>query len=352
MASRTVRSASTWGSPRRRSRTTCPRCCSSSGCSAGRRRQSSRRRPVEAPTWSRSARTGRLRSDMVEAGIGQSRRAAVSVLTDEQVREVVALASLAPSVHNTQPWRFVWDGSSLEVYDDASRAVPVIDPTGRERVLSCGAAVENALLAVRGLGRSCELEVLPDPARPDLLARLTPGAVAEASPQDHALLEAVPRRYTDRGRFLPKPVDADVIDRLRAAAEGSGAWLRAVDGLDEQVTLSVLLSHADEVETQNPAYLEEMQRWRTHDREQEGIPDAAIPAEGLSGRGSDYQLRDFEAGRPDAGAPTPTDEPPVPEHPVAVIVGTEGDEPRDWLVAGIALGRVLLQATVDDLAAS
>jgi hypothetical protein len=171
----------------------------------------------------------------------------VSALTDQQVREVVALASLAPSVHNTQPWRFSWDGDSLDVYDDPARAVPVIDPTGRERVLSCGAAVENARLAIRGLGRQCDVDLLPDPAEPTLLARLTPGAAEEPTPSEHALLEAVPRRYTDRGRFLPTPVDAEVLDRLRVAAEGVGAWLRPVQSTDERVALSVLLSHADQV---------------------------------------------------------------------------------------------------------
>ena len=275
-----------------------------------------------------------------------------SALTDEQVREVVALASLAPSVHNTQPWRFSWDGQALEVYDDPSRSVPVIDPTGRERVLSCGAAIAISALALRGLGRACEPELLPAAERPELLARLVPGAETGAPTEEHALLEAVPRRYTDRGRFLPSPVAPDAIERLRAAAEREGAWLRVVERPDEQIALAVLLSHADEVEAADPAYREEMQRWRTHDRENEGIPDAAVPAEGVAARGSDYQLRDFDAGRPDAGAPAPSDEPPVPEHPVVVIVGTADDERRDWLRAGMALGRVLLQATVDDLAAS
>ena len=52
------------------------------------------------------------------------------------LRAVVELASLAPSVHNTQPWRFTWDGRALSLYDDAARALPVLDPTGRERLLS------------------------------------------------------------------------------------------------------------------------------------------------------------------------------------------------------------------------
>jgi hypothetical protein len=72
--------------------------------------------------------------------------------TAEEVRTVVELAGLAPSVHNSQPWRFAWDGRALELREDRTRALPVLDPSGRERVLSCGAALLGAQLALDELG--------------------------------------------------------------------------------------------------------------------------------------------------------------------------------------------------------
>jgi hypothetical protein len=254
-------------------------------------------------------------------------------------------------VHNTQPWRFHWDGTTLSVLEDPSRGLPVLDPHGRERVLSCGAAIENAVLALRELGRHCDVELLPDRAAPDLLARLVPGAPESASAAEHDLLEAIPRRYTDRGAFLPRPVPAEAVDRMRLAAELAGACLRPVERVDERVALAVLLEHADEIEASDPAYVEELRRWRTHERTAEGIPDAALPTEGVAHRGSDFRLRDFDPGAQSAAAGHDT-EPPVPEHPLAVVIGTAGDDRVDWLRAGMAMGRVLLQATVDDLTAS
>ena len=51
-------------------------------------------------------------------------------LSTEELHEVVALAALAPSVHNTQPWRFRWDGTALSVLEDPTRGLPVLDPNG------------------------------------------------------------------------------------------------------------------------------------------------------------------------------------------------------------------------------
>jgi hypothetical protein len=93
------------------------------------------------------------------------------MLTSDQVRAVVETATLAPSVHNTQPWRFASDGTRVDVHADPERVLRRQDPDGRELLISCGAASLLAELAVRGLGRSCTVEVLPDPADQQLVAR-------------------------------------------------------------------------------------------------------------------------------------------------------------------------------------
>jgi hypothetical protein len=96
---------------------------------------------------------------------------------------VVELASLAPSVHNTQPWSFTWDGVSLGVREDPARSLPVLDPSGRERIISCGAAVLHARLGFAERGWDVATAVLPDPDDPELLARLTVSAAASPPPR-------------------------------------------------------------------------------------------------------------------------------------------------------------------------
>lgn len=266
------------------------------------------------------------------------------------LRAVVELASLAPSVHNTQPWRFTWDGRVLSVYDDAARALLVLDPTGRERVLSCGCALQHARLALTDLGHDVRVDLLPDPADEHLLAQLTVEGEVVPDELDRRLAAAVPRRVTDRDPFDDRPVPAEAREAMRAAAEAEGAWLRFVgeDGQDDAVELQVLLSHADDSQRRDVAYLEELAAWR-REQEAEGITSRALPTVPAERRGSSWVPRDFDArsGQASGGG----GEPPVPEHPSVFVLGTRGDDREDWLVAGQALARVLLQATADGLAA-
>ena len=280
------------------------------------------------------------------------------------LRTVLELAALAPSVHNSQPWRFVWDGGSLSLYEDRSRALPVLDPAGRERVLSCGAALLNARVALSDLGHQHTVGLLPDPAQPDLLAIVTMSGHGEPDDDERVLAQAIARRTTDRDPFDARRVPAEARTALRLAAEQEGAWLRFVtheaDGDDadddDAVELQVLLSHADDSQRSDPRYLAELASWR-REREAEGVPARALSSVPAELRASTWVPRDFDAGSPDPPAPTNppppalTDSPPPAEHPAVLVLGTRGDDRHDWLVAGQALGRVLLRATVDGLAA-
>ncbi len=78
--------------------------------------------------------------------------AAGGVLTSDQVAFVLATAGRAPSLHNTQPWRFRVRGNGLDLYADPDRRLRAIDPDGREMLISCGAALFGLRLGIRHLG--------------------------------------------------------------------------------------------------------------------------------------------------------------------------------------------------------
>ena len=115
---------------------------------------------------------------------------------------LVTTAARAPSVHNTQPWRFRTGPDAVEVWGDPRRKLRT-DPLGREMLISCGAAVFGLRLAVRSLGYWPVTELLPDPARLRLLARVSIGAAAPATGLERQMLDAVPHRHTHRGPFGP-----------------------------------------------------------------------------------------------------------------------------------------------------
>ncbi len=275
-------------------------------------------------------------------------------MADEaQVRSIVAAATRAPSVHNTQPWHFVARDDVIELWTDRSRGLPVVDPDGRARVLSCGAALALARIAAAGLGTATTWTTAPEGADPDHLADLRLDGPRPADDDARALAAAVSVRHTERGAFDDSSsVPRDLVRLLAAAVRAEGCWLRVVDSADDTAAVTVLLARADDLQSADPAYLDELRRWTGRDdASPDGLPGSAVPATAPADRGSSYRLRDFDADR--AGEQLHgSAAPPPPEHPLVVVLGTDDDDAAAWLAAGQALGRLLLTATVHGLVAS
>jgi hypothetical protein len=257
------------------------------------------------------------------------------------LRAAASRAVLAPSVHNTQPWRFVATPNTLEIYADRSRQLPVLDPTGRQLHLSLGCALFNARVSLAAADLAVAVTRLPDPSHPDLVARLQVNPTAVADPGIGALDNVIVLRQTNRRQFLPDPVPAELVASLVAAAEAEGALLREVVGADDRVTLARLSQRADTLQVTDPAYRAELRAWTSNDPERrDGVWAAAVPhVDGTSG--DEVPVRDFDtqgAGRLPAQTKSTASQ-------SLLILGTEVDSPLAWLHAGEALERVWLEIT-------
>jgi hypothetical protein len=255
----------------------------------------------------------------------------------EQLRHVVSAAGLAPSVHNTQPWRFVARADRLELHADPSRQLRVLDPDGRQLHLSCGAALFHARVAARALGLGVQVHLLPDRDDPGRLADLVLGAGPAATDAEIRLATAILHRHTHRGAFDDRAVPTGVLDALRDAAQAEGARLPQVAADDQLLQLEVLLAGADAMEEKDERYRKELAQWVHHaPLRADGIPAAAVAA----APGSSLRQRDFtgqRTGAVDGSAP-------APDRPAVVVLTTDDDEPVSWLRAGQALASVLLHA--------
>jgi hypothetical protein len=272
-----------------------------------------------------------------------------SVSTDE-LTIVLAYAALAPSVHNTQPWCFSAVGDAVEVRADRSRQLPYLDPTGRQLHVSCGAAIEFGYLAARAVGRRCDVAVLPDPAEPDLLARLTLGPAEPATPAEQTLAEAIATRYTDRGPYADAPVPPEVTADIAARAVELGTWIYRLDRAGDRVTLAGVLSMAEQAEAADAQYAAELTAW-TARADRRGMPVEAVADNWPGDRVSDVQLRDF-TGRDEHPRPGSSDDgAPTVERDLLVMFGTAYDDPPSWLAAGRTLGWALLRASAAGVSA-
>lgn len=264
-----------------------------------------------------------------------------SVVTD-QVEHLVLVASQAPSVHNTQPWSLRWSADELVLSRDAGRQLTVLDPTGRELLVSCGAMLHHLEVAARAMG--IHTEVVVDLAG-DSVARIGLTEGREATAPEIAAGVAILHRHTHRGRFAESPVSGSELARLELAVQQQHGLLRVVRP-EELTEVEVLLSRAESALHRVEGYDEELAQWvwqGSDGQRPDGLPPEAV-AHG-EGRAESLEGRRF-AGPIDRPA-----EPPVAEHPTVVLLSSVGDTAEDWVQTGRALSAMLLEATALGLVA-
>lgn len=277
---------------------------------------------------------------------------------------LVGAAIHAPSVHNSQPWVFAHraDGS-IELWADQDRALPAADPTGREMVISCGAALATLALGVRWLGYRPRVHRRPDPAHPTLLARVALGPAYPTSALELELFAAVLDRHTHRGPFAPVPVPPSLLAWLRRVASRTGCRLTVV-GADRQLRRVVKLTVlAQRIQWQQPAVQAELRRWlRQRGAEQRDglvVEDTDAGPGRLGPRWAAPHGEDTPAATSPATAAGPADGPATgtagcilpttgpavaARPPATILLSTADDDITAWLRAGETLQQVLLHA--------
>ncbi|MFE2143452.1 Acg family FMN-binding oxidoreductase [Streptomyces sp. NPDC059456] len=272
-------------------------------------------------------------------------------LDPDTVARLVGDAVTAPSMHNAQPWKFTYrpDGDVIELYGDPERAMPRTDPDHRALHLGCAAALFNLRVSAVHHGLRARVRLLPDGMRPWLLAT---AAITGPPEEDHelgALYAALRHRRTSRFPFTDEPVPDAVLDGLRSAARWEGCRL-AVPGDWHLETVLGLVRDAEQREDTDPFVRAETSAWTCATPAPAGPRSDGIPAAAFGPRSSagPSPVRDFGRDRSAADRGWAVFE----KRPQLVLLGTPTDTRTDWMRAGQALERVLLQATADGLATS
>jgi nitroreductase len=266
-------------------------------------------------------------------------------LTDRSLEDCVRAATAAPSIHNSQPWRFRIRDGGIDVFADWRRRLDVVDPSGRELLMSVGAAVFNLRVAMWQLSREPRTRLSPDAAEPDLIVRVVPGQSQYPSADQRALAAAIPRRHTNRQPFAQTAISAAILDELTAAARRESARLHVADVAGRNAILGLVREAEQRLRARGVYRAELTGLPRAGHGRHHGMPGQAHgPWQAIEA----LPLRDFGLREPELRRPIDPYEP----YPTIMVLSTEGDHPDDWVAAGQALQHMLLAATHRGLAAT
>jgi hypothetical protein len=258
-----------------------------------------------------------------------------------RMRFALNAALLAPSIHNTQPWRFrIHDGSApyVDLLMDAGRGLEALDPAHRQLVISCGAALAGYEIGLRGSGLSARIEPFPADGGPSALARLHVSERPGPDPRARELWPTLRERRSYRGPMTIAPIELwlrHVLNHVAAPTAQlhfvpSGEWQK-VERLIAEAGVAI-----DASDTIN----DEIRTWtRGTERTHDGVPAANWQRTSEQAAGAPVMQRDFAQGRPLPWS-TPLSE--TEADPTLAVLMTRGDTPLDWLEAGQSLLRVAL----------
>jgi hypothetical protein len=256
---------------------------------------------------------------------GPSEELPTEAATPEEIARFVADAAVnAPSVHNTQPWRFHHGQHEVSISANNERQLKVADPHGREMMISCGAALFN----------------MRDQRVPPL-------------DYEKELFAQIARRRTHRGGFDPTPLPDELLATLPEQAAKENATLSLLTQDRQRAgALAAVVEAGDYALRLDSERAKEEARWAPgpSSHRQDGVPPTAYPAHPERTEPS-FRSRDYAHGH-GWGLPPDAEEPVLRSAGVVGLLTTSVDQPADWVHAGQALQRVLLVASSYNAAAA
>lgn len=258
------------------------------------------------------------------------------------VKRSVLLACRAPSVHNSQPWRWVSEGGGLHLYVDRSRWVQNTDRSGREALISCGAVLDHLRVAMAAAGWQAHIKRFPNPGNRDHLASVEFSPRELVADIDRKRAEAILQRRTDRLPFRCPTFWAQFEPVLRGSVGGTVAILDVLsDEVRSQVAEASKLTET--VRRYDASYHAELLWWTAPFALSGGIPPEALPSTSERWRvdvARDFPARSDVDRRPDVSL----------DWSKIVVLSAAGDTRPEVFGCGEALSSVLLECTMSGMA--
>ncbi len=184
-------------------------------------------------------------------------------------RELVRYATLAPSSHNTQCWKFRIEEQAVSILPDLARRCPAVDPDEHHLFVSLGCAAENLVQAALAHGLKGEAGL--DAAGDALRVALEPTR-AVASP----LFQAIPERQSTRAEYDGRPLSTQELAILEKAGSGKGVRVLLLTGKAAMEKILEYVVQGNTAQMNDPAFVRELKAWIRFSRD-----DAVRTGDGL-----------------------------------------------------------------------
>ena len=261
----------------------------------------------------------------------------------QQLPEFVRHAIMAPSGHNTQPWKFSITGDCIRIFPDFTRALPVVDPDNRELYISLGCALENLVIAAKDAGYDPEVEYFPA-GEPDECLSVT--LKHSNVTGDNNLFHAISRRHTNRREYDTQQIPAADLRKIESVLteEGVTSLVLTESGAIEQII--ELVREGNRIRMNDDSFMDEITSWiRFSDSEEgshlDGLTSRAMgrsPAPGWLGR---MFMRIFIGAK----SQSKTDEKNIRSSSALMVVISKKNDKKSWIDVGRSFERIALTLT-------
>ncbi len=264
---------------------------------------------------------------------------------EDQLKFLLNYAVMAPSAHNTQPWKFKINEGEILLYLDKDKTLPVSDPTHRESFLSLGTALENLQIAANHFGFSTTISPFPNPNDEHLVARikLTPGISDTAL---NKLFPALKNRLSNRNLYEDKTVPTTFLEELATLKE-EGISLHLVSEKEKINQISDLIFDGSTEMMKSTTFREELSGWLRHNftRQPDGMPGFTLGLNPIQSLLGSFLIKNFDMGASQAKI----DQELVKSSSLLIVITSQENGKETWLKIGKLYEKVVLMGTLNGL---
>lgn len=256
---------------------------------------------------------------------------------DNKMLEILDLARHSPSVHNTQPWRFGFDGAKVAIQLESQRRLKAGDPVGRQTWISLGCLIETILTAAKSHSLAGNPIINEGGAHIAFSRSSAPTAI------DLKLAKAILNRFTDRSRYRVKPLPQRSIDLVTSIDPDEDTSIVLIDDKEKIKKVAALTSKGIRLALSHPDFRSELARFitRPFSSRADGIPTKSLRLNPLAGI--------FEPLMVKTGLNTAFtakhDYSIWASSPAIALVLSKGDNEDHWVRAGRTYMRLALHTT-------